>query len=329
MSHHSERKFSKEIFNPFRWSKSRASTFTECKRKYYLRYYQHWGGWKEESPEINRLAYRLGKMVSMATLVGSAVHEVLARHFRGLQNDRFRELVPEQAVEIMRRVWMDARKELWRRNPKKFPPLFEIYYDRVPPVERLQAYADQARRAVAAVGETPLYKLARSLDRSDFLWVDPVRDTFSEEIFFSVPPFEAIFVPDLVLRAEGRILIVDWKTGKARDQDHLQMEAGAIWARQRLDTAGAEIQGVLAYLSPGLVDEFTITDQDCLRARRVIVSEMEAMSGYLKDPLKNIPLVKEAFPMHNNVKFCKYCEFQEICLTNSPSMLVSGSNLFN
>jgi len=302
-----------KISNQFRWSKSRAATFSGCKRKYYLRYYRHWGGWEEDAPEINRLAYRLGKMTSMAALVGAAVHEVLARHFRALKNGQLRELIPERAVEIMRRVWMDAKKELWRENPKKFPPLFEIYYDRIPSADRLRAYADRARSSIRAVEDTSLYSLARELPRSSFLWVDPVGGAFSEEIFFSVPPFEAISAPDLVVRDKGRVLIVDWKTGKVGDQDHLQMEAGAIWAGQRLDPDGAEIRGVLPYLGLGSVDEFAITEQDCLKAGETIRHEMEDMSGYLADPAKNIPLAIEEFPMHNNKKFCGFCEFQEIC----------------
>ena len=302
-----------KISNPFRWSKSRAATFSGCKRKYYLRYYQHWGGWEEDAPEINRLAYRLGKMTSMAALVGAAVHEVLARHFRSLKNGQFRELIPERAVEIMRRVWMDAKKELWRENPKKFPPLFEIYYNRIPSADRLRAYAARARSSVRAVEDTPLYRLARGLPRSDFLWVDPVGGAFSEEIFFSVPPIEAIAAPDLVVRDQGRVLIVDWKTGKVGDQDRLQMEAGAIWAGQRLDTEGAEIRGVLPYLGLGSVDEFAITEQDCLQAGETIRRDMEDMSGYLEDTVRNIPLAIEEFPMHNSEKFCGFCEFQEIC----------------
>lgn len=255
----------------------------------------------------------------MAALVGTAVHEVLARHFRARKNGQSRELFPERAVEIMRRVWMDAKKELWRENPKKFPPLFEIYYNRIPSVDRLREYADLARSSIRAVEDTSFYRLVRDLPRSDFLWVDPVGGSFSEEIFFSVSPFEAIAAPDLVVRIQGRVLIVDWKTGRVGDRDHLQMEAGAIWAGQRLDTEGMEIRGVLPYLGLGSVDEFTITEQDCLRAGETIRRGMEDMSGYLEDPIRNIPLAIEEFPMHNNKKFCGFCEFQDICFNLSTS----------
>jgi len=304
-----------KIDNVLRWSKSRSSTFSVCKRKYYLRYYQHWGGWEEGASEISKLAYRLGKMVSMATLTGSAVHEVLARHFRSLRNGQFRELIPERAVEIMRRIWLDAKKELWRENPKKFPPLFEIYYDYIPSAEILREYADRARSSIRAMENTPIYRLVQSLPRRDFLWIDPVGGAFSEEIFFRVSPYEAIAAPDLVVRDQGRILIVDWKTGKMGDRDHLQMEAGAIWARQRLNIDGMEIQGVLPYLGLGTVDEFAITDQLSLRAGETICREMEEMTGYLADPMENIPLGIEKFPMHNSEKFCRFCEFQEICFS--------------
>ncbi|MFH1038244.1 MAG: PD-(D/E)XK nuclease family protein [PVC group bacterium] len=313
MSRLSERKGSSKISNPFRWSKSRAGIFAECKRKYYLRYYRHWGGWQDDAPEIARLAYRLGKMTSMAALAGSAVHEVLAGHFRGLRNGQFRELVPERAVEIMRAAWINAKKERWRLDPKKYPPLFEVYYDRVPSDERLREYADGARRAVVAARESPLGGLAGSLGRSDFLWIDPAGEAFSEEICFDVPPYQAMAAPDLVLRDKNRVLIVDWKTGRESDGDRLQMEAGALWAAQRLKEDGKELWAALAYLKSGLIKEFPVSGDDLCRAEQSIRGNMEAMSRYLEDPAQNIPLAQESFPVHNSDKLCRYCDFQEIC----------------
>ncbi|MEA1927485.1 MAG: PD-(D/E)XK nuclease family protein [Candidatus Auribacterota bacterium] len=302
-----------KINNQLRWSKSRASTFADCKRKYYLRYYQHWGGWEDGASEISRLAYRLGKMATMATMTGSAVHEVLAAHFRGLKNGQFRELRPERPVEIMRRVWIDAKKELWKENPKKYPPLFEIYYDRVPDDDKLRGYAEKARRAIKAVMELPIYPRLKEMERSDILWVDPAGGKFSEQVVFNVPPYEAISVPDLIFREGDTIVIVDWKTGRVGEQDHLQMEAGAIWSRQRLPGVDGPIRAYLAYLSSGENDEFVVSDEDSLRAEGVIKKDMEAMAGYLKDPERNIPLSEAEFPRQKSQKFCNYCEFQEIC----------------
>lgn len=311
------------INNPFCWSKSRAATFYACKRKYFFRYYQHWRGWEEDAPEINRLAYRLGKMTSLPALVGSAVHEVLARHFRMRKRGKFRELIPEEAVEIMRGVWIDAKKELWKTNPKKFPPLFELYYDRVPSVEDLRGYADRARSSIQEVKTCSLYKLTQQFSESDYLWVDPVGKGFTEEVFFNIPPFEAIAVPDLVIKNQGRLLIVDWKTGKAGLKDHLQIEAGAIWISQRLGKEDKEIWGVLPYLDQGVIDEFIITDSDLLRAGAAIRREMEDMSDYLADRRSNIPLSIENFPLQENKKFCEFCEFQEICFQST------GQDYFN
>ena len=302
-----------KISNLLRWSKSRASTFSDCKRKYYLRYYQHWGGWENGAPEISRLAYRLGKMVTMATLTGSAVHEVLAAHFRGLANGQFRELVPERPVEIMRRVWMDAKKELWRENPKKYPPLFELYYDRLPDGDKLRGYAEKARQAIMAVTRLSIYERLKDIDRADILWVDPAGGAFSERVVFNVPPYEAISVPDLIYKDRDTTVIIDWKTGQVRDQDHLQMEAGAIWAHQRINGVDGPIRACLAYLASDSIDEFPVTDEDCLKAEGVIRGDMEAMTGCLEDPEMNIPRPEEAFPRQKNRKFCEYCEFQEIC----------------
>lgn len=307
-----------ELKNQFRWSKSRAATFSDCKRKYYLRYYQHWGGWEKDAPEINRIAYRLGKMVSMDTLVGSAVHEVLANHFRALRNGQLRELKPERPVEKMREVWRNAKKELWRSNPKRFPPLFEIYYQRIPPDEKLKKDAEKARRSIRNLKELPLYRSLREINHSDFLWVDPAAEKFSEETYFTVLPYEAIASPDLVYREGDRMVIVDWKTGKEREDDRLQMGAAGLWARQRLPIEGNELKAVLVYLKTSSVLEFKLDEKITLQSEETIRQGMEAMSQYLKDPGRNIPLEIESFPLHNNRKFCWHCEFQEICFKNFP-----------
>jgi len=249
----------------------------------------------------------------MATLTGSAVHEVLAAHFRGLRNGQFRALIPDRPVEIMRRVWMDAKKELWRENPKKYPPLFELYYNRLPSGEKLLGYAEKARQAIKAVERLPVYDRLKNIDRSDILWVDPAGGGFSEQVVFNIPPYEAIAVPDLIYRDRDAIVILDWKTGQAREGDHLQMEAGAIWARQRINGICGPIRSYLAYLVAESDDEFPVTDEDCLKAEEIIREDMDNMSGYLEDQERNIPLGRGAFPRHASRKFCEYCEFQEIC----------------
>ncbi len=250
----------------------------------------------------------------MAVLVGSSVHEVLSRHFRALRNGIFREPDPERAVERMRTAWVNAKKELWRQNPKRYPPIFEIYYDRIPSAERLRGYAERARRAVAAVTGLPLYDLIRGLDPGDLLWVDPVDEGFSEGIIFELPPYQAISAPDLVVRDGGRAVIVDWKTGKENEADRTQVEAGAVWAVQKLLAEETEIEGALVYTGTGEVKRFPVTREDRERVGEVIRGDMAAMSACLADPENNVPLGEDSFPRRDDPAFCRYCEFQEICL---------------
>ena len=302
-----------EIANVIRWSKTRMGIFKECRRKYYLRYYLHWGGWEDQAPEISRLAYRLGKMVTMPMLVGSSVHEVLAAHLRALRNGQYRSLNSELAVKKMRRVWMDAKRELWRASPKKYPPLFEIYYDQIPPQERLLGYADKARRTVQTCRQLPLYRQLKALDRSGFLWVDPAGGAFNQRVVFEVGPYQAISIPDLVFREEGIVYLIDWKTGKRNDADRIQMEAGAIWARFQPGMKERPVRALLVYLETGEVVDFEITEEDRQSASEKISQDMEAMLGLLEDPEANLPLPMEAFPPRENRNYCRHCEFQELC----------------
>jgi CRISPR/Cas system-associated exonuclease Cas4 (RecB family) len=252
-------------------------------------------------------------MTSMALLVGSAVHEVLARDFRSRKFGAAREAEPERAVDLMRTAWMNAKKELWRENPKKYPPLFEIYYDRIPDGERLRGYAEKARRAVTTVKSSLLYSRIRSLSPSDLLWVDPVGEGFSEEIVFDLPPYQAISAPDLVIREGERMVIVDWKTGKENEADRTQMEAAAAWAVEKLGAGDQAIEGLLFYSETGQEIRFPIGRPERERVETVIRGEMEAMAACLEDEKNNVPRSEDHFPLRENRAFCRYCEFQEIC----------------
>ncbi|HPJ71844.1 MAG TPA: PD-(D/E)XK nuclease family protein [bacterium] len=277
-----------------------------------MRYYRHWGGWEPDADPLTKAAYRLGKMTTMPIMVGQAVHEVLARHFRALRNGQPRSLDPEEPVRMLRRVWKDNLDEKWRLNPKKFPPLFELYYRRVPPREKLLGYAEQARGAVRACREMPLLGRLASLAREDFLWVDTAGGAFSEATRFPVGSFEAIANPDLVVRLEGAVTAFDWKTGKSRSEDRLQLEVVGLWIDARIGSA-AGARGSLVYLGSGEVDTFDLDDRTRELARETVVRDMERMGAYLRDPGENLPLDMEQFPMQNNKKMCDYCQFQEIC----------------
>ncbi len=257
-------------------------------------------------------------MTSMPLLVGSSVHEVLARHFRGLKNGVARDPIPEKAVDLMRAAWMDAQKELWRENPKRYPPLFELYYDRVPDRGRLKEYAEKARRAVRAVLDSPIYSRIRSGEASSLLWVDPVGAGFSEEIIFEVPPYQAISAPDLVVRDGERVVIVDWKTGKVNAGDRTQMEAAAAWSVQKLEIGVKEIEGALFYTETGEVDRFPISPEDRERVEGEIREDMAAMAGCLEELEGNVPRAEEYFPQQENRAVCRWCDFQEICWGRGP-----------
>ncbi len=302
-----------KLINQFSWSSSRSRIFSECKRRYYLRYYRQWGGWERDASPDVRLAYRLSKMISMPQLVGQAVHEVLSRHFHALRMGQSRDLKPERPVEKMRSVFRAAREELWRANPKKNPPLFELYYQRELSPARLRGLAEQARAAIRHLQAMPLYRSLRSLPGEELIWIDPLPGNFSPETYFDLFQFQAIAIPDLVIRSGGELLIFDWKTGRPRPSDRRQMEVYALWARQHLKSEGGKIRACLVYLASSEADEFTVSPAASSRAAQSIRVEMEAMAAYLKDLGKNIPLDEDKFPMNNNEVVCWSCQFQEIC----------------
>lgn len=302
------------IRNELRWSKSRGGVFHECLRKYFLRYYHSWEGWKASAPEPVRKAYILSKMMSMATLAGQAVHRSIARHLNGLKRGQTLPLDPEGAVGWMRRVWKDTAGQLYLKNPKRHPPLLEVYYDQRPSPERRQEYAARVRNCLANFEASALYRSILQSGPESWVWIDRDDDQFEARTIFQVDWDEAFGSPDFVRTVEGRIEIYDWKTGIDTPEDEVQVTVYGAWAVEQLQARPDAIDGRLVYLNDGArVEPVRISPHDIDHVRSLILDELAEMKTKLVDAQTNTPHPMTEFPMTDDRVLCRRCEYQEMC----------------
>lgn len=298
--------------NELRWSKSRGVVFRECLRKYYLRYYQGWEGWKSAAPPAARLAYRFSKMATLATLAGTTVHRAIARALNALRRGEPAVLDAEAAVESMRRVWRDTEAKLYLKNPKRHPPLMEVYYDEKPSPERRQMYAQRVRDCLAAFERSEVFADIRA--HGGFLWVERDDDAFEPRTIFQVEWDEAYGSPDFVREADGRVEIFDWKTGTESPEDEVQVTVYAAWALEQLQADPAAIEGRLVYLNDGArVERVSISPNDIENVKTLILDELGGMKRVLVDAQSNTPKPPVEFPMTDDRALCRRCEYREIC----------------
>ncbi len=116
---------------------------------------------------------------------------------------------------------------------------------------------------------------------------------------------------------EGRVHLLDWKTGKERGVDHVQVGTYALYARQKWSVPEDGVAGGLVYLAgngTSAGERVTVAaDAAALEACR---SEMRAsiagMKAALEDPARNLAR-EETFAKKEDREGCRRCPFRRPC----------------
>jgi hypothetical protein len=114
---------------------------------------------------------------------------------------------------------------------------------------------------------------------------------------------------DVLIRLPGETVILDWKSGRQDAAKHTRQLLGyAAWAEHNLQILAEQIRCVLAYLQPDyqeLEKQPSSAELDGLAVE--VAAEIQQMQALCKDPERNIPLEKEAFPLTENLGSCRQC----------------------
>ena len=118
----------------------------------------------------------------------------------------------------------------------------------------------------------------------------------------------------------GRVHVLDWKTGKERGVDHLQVGSYALYARNKWGTSAAGVVGGLVYLvgngAEGAVAgervEVSVDEEALGRCEGEMRSSIAAMRATLRDPARNVADV-EGFPQLEDRERCSRCPYRRPC----------------
>ena len=277
------------------WSTTRSETFRACRRRYF---YQYYGKFDPEIP-LERILQLKG-LSSIPMTVGTAVHDVLAallqrllRTAAPIDRERFALHTERTLAELLREQG-----------------LMESYYG-----QRPQPEATELLEPVQAC-------LDRFLASERYGWV---RDQLSADPPWLIEPpgygetrlrGQKIYAKvDVLIRVPGQTVILDWKSGRLDPAKHTRQLLGyAAWAEHNLQIPAEEILCVLAYLQPNyqeLEKQPSVAELDGLAVE--VAAEIQQMQALCKDPERNIPLQKEAFPLTENPGICRNCQYRELC----------------
>ena len=225
-----------DLQNEFSWSKSRHEKFVECRRAYFYAYYGSWGGWEAAAGSPVRELYVLKKLSSRWQWAGSVVHDALKQMLsRARVTGDFLPLerVLERTRARARAQWAISReKSYWREASRIVGPRRARVRRRGPGEDWKRLYegvvdgvAPRVLRERHVRGDPP------HAARDRWLSVDEL-DSWQ---FEGTKIWVAI---DFAYRdADGRVRILDWKTGKERGVDHTQVGIYALYAQRKWGVA--------------------------------------------------------------------------------------------
>lgn len=301
------------------WSTSRARTFDACPRRYYFDYYLSWLGWERDAPPERRKAYLLKKMTRLPILAGDLVHQAIAEYFRC--RDQGHEYTLEEArtfaVQGLRQKYKESRDGAWKAKPAKLCRLAEHHYAEPIIDEATGAAGDYGKRFVARM-EQCLTTFFTSPALADVRASQPGTWLACEELStFELFESKVYAVPDFAYRApDGRVHILDWKTGRPRPEDRFQLDVYALYAREKWGAAPEEIVAEDVYLELGERHEATFTAASLAATMERIQATLAPMRSSHFDAARGVgdagrfPALEAGTPAAAE---CRGCNYRELC----------------
>ncbi|MGA1194959.1 MAG: PD-(D/E)XK nuclease family protein [Candidatus Latescibacterota bacterium] len=300
-----------ELKNEFSWSPSRHRMFESCSRQYYYNYYGSWGGWYDSADELTRLVYRLKKMSTLPQLVGTVVHDAISRVLKAIQSGRdvpFK-TAETYATQLLDRHIEDSLEKRWLRSASKHTHLFEHYYGQDVDIDASRA---RVVENINAFFESEAFAVLQNTPTDQWLSVEAL----TSFLFNATKLWVAL---DVAVRQNGGVAIFDWKTGREREADRLQLAVYALYASTVWGVSIPHLQLQDVYLQAGVVSSVRVDAEVLDETRQIICESIAQMRERLDDPNANTASI-DAFPMTDNRSTCESCSFKAVCFPDNPTV---------
>ena len=282
---------------PFSWSASRHDTFASCRRRYYYSYYA-----ALEDDEIRRLK----KLSALPLWAGSVVHDAIESFLRA--NDALPS--PDEQEALVRSVVHSGMLAEWRESEAgslRFR-LFEHEYEVPVEQEDKRLAVTTVMRSLRNFFRAETLRRALAVGRSQWLALEDL-------VSFHVGDVEVFLRMDLAYRdRDGRVVIVDWKTGRREGRfNEVQVAGYALYASEKGWVGDPEeISTELSYLAIPKAVRRVVTGKMVQHARNFITRSSRDMRALLVDPVENLARLED-FPMCDRPQVCRRCNFRRLC----------------
>lgn len=299
-----------DLKNELVWSHSRARAFAGCLRAYWLTYYGSWGGWDAGAPKAVRDAYVQKKLTTRAMWTGTVVHGAAEEAIKRLRSGEWIDVEAgvAQALRKAREDVEGSRTGRWLQRPARRTGFREHYYgEDVSDAAWEQAIAEIERQVRALYANRIFRRIAQVPDR--VLEVEELRR-------FRVGSTEVYAALDVLMSdGQGGVVILDWKTGEAHDDDEIAAQLGVygIYATQELGIASDRVKAMHVNLRYDKETVHAVGPAEIDAARTEIERSVAEMRARLKNVADNLA-DREDYPVvPEDDRRCRWCSFRRTC----------------
>jgi hypothetical protein len=281
----------------FSWSVSRHDCFASCRRRYFYSYYA-----APEDPEIQRLK----RLSALPLWAGSVVHETIEQVLR--EFDRMPSETEQEGV-VRAAVHSQMLSE-WRESEAGSPEfrLFEHEYAVPVDPEDKRIAVGTVMRSLRHFFRSETLRQAFAAGRERWLTVEDL-------LSFKVGETSVYLRMDLAYRRhDGKVVIVDWKTGRGEGRfNEVQLAGYALCAAEQGWVQEPEqLETELAYLVIPRYVRRSVDRRKIEHARSFIAKSAGNMKALLLDPLLNQARLED-FPMIDKPRLCRRCNYRRLC----------------
>jgi hypothetical protein len=303
------------VGHEFSWSVSRHDTFNSCRRRYFYSYYV-----SQDDPEVQRLK----KLSALPLWAGSVVHETIETFLKT------HDTLPSQTEQeaLIRAAIHGEMLASWRQSesgPAETPEAFRLFeheYDVPVEPEDKKILIGIVMRSLRNFFRSSLLKEVLEVGRAQWLTVEDL-------VSFDVAGVPVFLRMDLAFRnREGRVVIVDWKTGRSEGRfNEVQLAGYALYAaRQGWVQAPHELQTELAYLALDKYVRRNVDARTLANAQAFIEKSASNMRKLLVDVALNQGRLED-FVMVDRPQLCRRCNFRRLCFPRAEQLPVASYQL--
>jgi len=346
---------------PFSWSASRHDTFMSCRRRYFYSYYE-----SAVDPEVYRLKKLSALPLWAGSVVHDAIETFLRGHDRLPSLEDQEALIRSVVHSGMLADWRDstaqggpggaaverctaqggpggaaverctaqggpggaaverppeAGSSVSVPVPPRFPfRLFEHEYDIPVEQEDKRIAVNVVMRSLKNFFRSDTLRRALEVGRDRWLALEDL-------VSFHVDDVEVFLRMDLAYRDhDGRVVIVDWKTGRGEGRfNEVQLAGYALYAAEQGWAEEPEaISTELNYLVIPKAVRRTVDRKKVDHARNFIRKSAGSMKALLLDPARNLARLED-FPMVERPRVCRRCNFRRLCFPRASLSLPDRS----